>query len=419
MEVSLWKWEVLFIFLFCFRYLRLIVHTISFWLLYRPSPIPKTPRYHSWDVTVVIPTVDPENPSFVNCLRSIIDNAPNKIIIVVPNKEMMESTKAILTSSRLQSDEMPIIVLQTDEANKRKQVACAIPHIATDITVICDDHVFWRSPNFLPTILAPFENENVGAVGTNKRAIRNKKGFTAAAFWNMLGAIYLERQNFDVRATNALDGGVFVLSGRTSAHRTSILKSEEFVTGYLNERFFFGSFGPLNCDDDNFITRYEVRQGWDIKIQHCADGLMETPLGEYPKFISQCLRWVRTTWRSNSASIFTDRTVWYRQPWCVYAVYLTSFVNLALFYDLALVTTFCNTVWNSRWSVYWLIGWIIASKLVKLVPYFLRQPQDIVFFPGYVAFAYFHSLIKLYALLTFWDTTWSGRELDRIETKTK
>ena len=142
--------------------------------------------------------------------------------------------------------------------------------------------IFWRSPKFLPAILAPFEDPRVGAVGTNKRALRMEQGFTAAAFWNMLGAAYLERQNFDVRATNTIDGGVFVISGRTSAHRTSILQSPEFLKGYLNERFFFGLFGPLNCNDDNFITRYETRHGWKIKIQHCPEGLMET-IGHVPQ----------------------------------------------------------------------------------------------------------------------------------------
>ena len=32
--------------------------------------------------------------------------------------------------------------------------------------------------------------------------------------------------------------------------------------------------------------------------------------------------------------------------------------------------------------------------------------------PGYILFGYFHSLIKLYALLTVWNISWSGRELD-------
>lgn len=408
--------NVPFLFLFVFRYLRLIVHIISYWLLYRPTPISRNPRYRPEDVTVIVPTVDPENSDFVGCISSILSHRPKILMIVVPSKEMVQSTEKILITSRLRSKEVPISVLQASQANKRIQVACAIPHVCTAISIVADDHVFWRSRKFLPTILAPFEDPKVGAVGTNKRAIHIENGFTTAAFWNMLGAAYLERQNFDVRATNALDGGVFVNSGRTSAHRTSILQCPVFLKGYLNERFFFGLFGPLNCDDDNYITRYEVRHGWKIKIQHCPDAMMETPLGTYPKFPSQCLRWVRTTWRSNSASLFTDRTVWRQQPWCVYAVYLTSFVNFALFYDSALIYYFCQTIWASASAIACLLVWILISKLMKLIPYFVRHPKDLVFLPVYYVFGYFHSLIKFYALFTFWDVTWSGRELDHINT---
>lgn len=76
----------------------------------------------------------------------------------------------------------------------------------TSITVLCDDHVFWPH-GFLPHILAPFENRNIGSVGTCKRVRRVRQGFNSADFWNFIGALYLERQNFDVTATNQLDGG--------------------------------------------------------------------------------------------------------------------------------------------------------------------------------------------------------------------
>ena len=63
----------------------------------------------------------------------------------------------------------------------------------------------------------------------------------------------------------------------------------------------------------------------------------------------------------------------------------------------------------------WLLAlllWILSSKVVKVAPYFAKHPRDLVHLPGYILFGYFHSLIKLYALLTVWNTSWSGRELD-------
>ncbi|OJJ36068.1 hypothetical protein ASPWEDRAFT_28654 [Aspergillus wentii DTO 134E9] len=402
--------SVIFLCLFVFRYLRLVGHLWSFWVLYKPSPIPKKPSYHPADCSVILPTVDPTNQDFQECITSCLRNGPGEIIIVTVGDALTKLTKETVAPFKNSFPDTQILVETTDMANKRVQVAHGLQFVQTKITVLLDDHVFWPA-RFLRTILAPFEDPKVGVVGTNKRVRRTDTGFNIRSFWNMIGALYLERHNFEIRATNAMDGGVFVISSRTSAHRSEILQDPDFIAGFTNERFFFDLFGPLNADDDNFITRWEVRHGWDIKVQYCDDALIETTLGTYPKFISQCLRWVRTTWRSNSASLFTDRTVWTRQPWCVYAVYITSFVNFALFYDGALVYILLKSQLGNPKSLNYLAAWIFCTKMVKLTPYFLREPQDLVMLPGYFLFAYFHSFIKLYAGLTFGVTAWGGRNL--------
>ncbi|KAH8700621.1 nucleotide-diphospho-sugar transferase [Talaromyces proteolyticus] len=399
-----------FLLLFVFRYLRLVLNTVFSYFIYRPAEVNALPSYTPYNVTAILPTVDPHNKDFIECVRTCLANKPRQLIIVVVGKQVAEDTENIVEQFRRNSS--IITVLFISETSKRKQIVEAIPHITTEITVLLDDHVFWPSPHFLQGVLAAFEDPKVGGVGTNKRVRRTEKGFTFKAFWNLIGAIYLERRNFEARATNAIDGGVSTISGRTSIHRSEILKEKEFIDGFTNERFFFGMFGPLNADDDKFITRYEVRKGWDIKIQDCEDTLVETTLGTYPKYLSQCLRWVRTQWRSNTASLLTDGTVWRRQPWCVYSIYMSSLVNFALLYDTALIYNFLRTTYyQSGVSILYLLVWIFASKVVKLIPYFTREPKDLIFLPGYFAFAYYHSLIKLYALFTFYVIAWGGRNL--------
>lgn len=113
--------------------------------------------------------------------------------------------------------------------------------------------------------------------------------------WNVLGACYLTRHNFEIRSTNAADGGVFVVSGRAMAIRTSVIQDPKFVRRFTNEYFFFGFFGPIAADDDNFITRWVLNKGLKIKIQYTDDTKIETTLGVFPKFPQQCLLWARTT----------------------------------------------------------------------------------------------------------------------------
>ncbi|KAL1838917.1 hypothetical protein VTJ49DRAFT_2048 [Mycothermus thermophilus] len=404
--------------LFAWRYIRFFVNLVAFWC-YTPSPKPKKPLYiPSRDVTCVIPTVDPEGAGFRETLTSCSFNRPAKIIVVTVGDELLGKTQSIVGEFAKKNPDIQYIVERTQVANKRTQVARAVPHIDTDITVLLDDHVYW-GPKFLQTMLYPFQDPRVGLVGTNKRVRRHPGLGLRGSIWNMLGATYLYRHNFEIRATNTVDGGVFVISGRTCGIRTEILKHKEFLPGYTNERFLLGLFGPLNADDDNYVTRFVVRHGWDIKVQYTEDTVMLTDIGvEEPlewKFLGQCRRWVRTTWRSNTASLITDRTVWRRQPYCVYAVYLTSLTNFALFTDGGLLWLFGHSSWcTSSRRLYALALWILLTKTVKVFDYFRRNPRDIPLFPVYVLFAYFHSLIKLYTLFTFYRTDWGGRCLDQL-----
>lgn len=84
--------------------------------------------------------------------------------------------------------------------------------------------------------------------------------------FNMLGALYLERYNFEIRLTNAIDGGVFVILDRSSVYCTEIIKNNRFLDSFTNEKSFFGLFGLLNSDDDNYFIWYLVYNGWNIKI---------------------------------------------------------------------------------------------------------------------------------------------------------
>jgi hypothetical protein len=100
----------------------------------------------------------------------------------------------------------------------------------------------------------------------------------------------LKRHNFEILSTSAIDQGVFVFSGRTAFYRSSLVQDPEFISEFVNERFFFNSFGPIDADDDNYITRYAVREGKDIIIQSGQQGTIETTLGDRQKFLARCMR---------------------------------------------------------------------------------------------------------------------------------
>ncbi len=403
---------------FALRYIRLIVHCIFFWA-YRPAPESLNPLYSEKDVTVILPTVDPHK-YLARCLDSIVANRPSKIFVVTAGRQLEQETRQVV-ADWLDGYREPILdtkvsVTAIAQPNKRRQVAHVIKMVTTRFIVGADDSVVWPSTSFLRSVLDAFEeNPRVGLVGTNKRVFRDFRGSFLEQFWNFIGCIYLARHNFEFRATNAANGGVMVVSGRTLGIRTSIAQRLDFLQGYVDETFLGQLLLP---DDDNYIHRYIVNHNWDIKFQYTEDARVETSLGTFPRFLKQCLRWARTTFRSNPV-LLAGTATWYRHPWTNFATILTGLVNFALFVDpfLVYLLTQSSLYQESRtpWAlVSALIAWILASKLVKLIPHFILYPGDIVFFPGYVLFAYFHSLLKLYALLTAWDVSWSGRQLDQV-----
>ncbi len=402
--------NVAFLAILAFRYTRLFLNCIAYFC-YRPS---RVRDIAITGVAVIVPTVSPDSPGFAETIVSICRNSPAAIIIPTVGQRLATIATDATAVFRRKYPNIVWDVLHVDQANKRRQIATAAHRVNTPLICLVDDGVVW-GPNFLQALANAFEDPQVTLVGTNKRVrttTRNNptRFLPLESIFNFFGSTYLARHNFEIRATNTIDGGVFVVSGRTMGIRTEFFKSEAVMNGYLNER----AFGQLLLpDDDNYLTRQVVKAGLDIKIEYTPSAEVEIVAQfQYPRFFSQCLRWARSTFRSNVTSLCTDAMVWRRHPWSVYAVYFTGLVNFALFNDGAMIYLLSK----SDYSVWLpaLVAWILVSKLIKLVPYFARNPRDLVFFPTYVFFAYLHSFIKLFALITVWSVAWSGRDLDTI-----
>ncbi|KAL6716708.1 hypothetical protein ACLMJK_006276 [Lecanora helva] len=457
-----------FVFLFLFRYIRTVGHIIGNYI-YTPVPINnKTVAPSAEDVTVIVPTVDPLAPTFSACINSILAARPAFVFIVTASRV----SDGDANFERLKRDwqNVPSVqLLECPVMNKRRQLCTALPkpktfpnpvtieinaslslplslfpiapiqtsnhelQVTTPITIFTDDHIFYP-PTLFPSLLAPFSpphGSRVGLVGTSINAKRTIPTFplSLASLTNLLGALYLHRNNHHHRATSALDGGVYVISGRTSAHRTTVVQDPMFLEAFQNEYVSVGpwSWGPMNADDDNFITRWNVEHGWEVRYQDVEGLKVVTTIGDdgvggFQKFVKQNLRWTRTRWRSTARSLFgCERGKGSKtQPWCAYAVKLSWLVSFALLYDAALLRTCYLALrqWHSEepimrfFGMLALIIWILGSKIVKTYGYFEERPDDLIYLPACIVFGYFHSFIKLYALLTFWDVEWGSRPLE-------
>lgn len=396
-----------------FRYLRTIVNSISNWT-FKAIPIPDNPSYNpSKDITVIIPTIDGEGEELCRTLKTVLATQPFEIFIVTidANVKRAERTAATLGSSKIR-------VLSVAKANKRSQMCAAIPKVVTKFTIFADDDVIWPV-TLLPWMLAPFEDEKMGGVGTSQRLIRPKE----MTIWSFLGSLYLERRNFDCSACIHIDGGLPCLSGRTVAYRTCILQDDAFTFGFTHETW--RTF-QLNADDDNFITRWLYTHDWKITMQYHKACEVQTTLEDSPKFLKQCLRWVRSNWRSNLTSMFVERhywryAFWHRiftslsiavrltvnrlTPWTTYAVLQTTLTAWAftdfLIYFLCYKASEELPEETRRVLRITTAVWIfVVAKSIKLYGHWIRYPADLLWLPVSILFGQLHGFIKLEGLMT-------------------
>ncbi|KAK5137479.1 hypothetical protein LTR08_008457 [Meristemomyces frigidus] len=396
-------YKLLFDLFFLYRYTRTVVSCFTF-LFYQPKPVQEKPKYVAQDVTVVVPTTFKSPAELIQCLRCILNCSPAAVYVVTGNNNV-ELVKEICGVERF----LGVQVLGVEKLNKRKQMTRALKEVNTDIVVFADDDVFWPE-RYLDYLLAIFEDDKVGAGGTRQRVRRN----SSPNFWNFLGICYLERRVWNNVRTIAIDGSISTLSGRTAAYRTEILKTEEFFY-YMENDKWLGR--PLNTDDDKCLTRYVYSHDWDIALQFDPRSVIETTLEDNPKYIDQCLRWSRSSWRGNGI-VMMNETYWRSRKhwWGLYVIYLGQFQVPTLLVDGTLFgLLYMSAPENFKAACLCLASWTLFAKTVKLIPHFYRHPQDLIFLPVMYLFTYLHGFIHVYALFTLTKTHWGGQQLDKLE----
>ncbi|KAF2398266.1 hypothetical protein EJ06DRAFT_564566 [Trichodelitschia bisporula] len=391
------------------RYLRVIVHGVTYAFFIKPIPVPNRPTVSAKDVTVVLPTTASDIDALAACMQSILANNPSKLVLVT-STEKLQTVKDMCPVRGIDTEKVQVLGVM--KLNKRSQIMKGLDTVFTDITVFADDDVVWPK-TFLQYLLAAFEDPAVGAAGTKQRIRRVEK----PNLWHFLGVSYIERRNYHTGSLNAIDGSVFsALSGRTSSYRTHILRDKK-----MRNDFLFDTWGgdPLHADDDSWLTRYAYSKGWKIRLQFAEEAMIHTPLEETSKYLDQCLRWARghrlTSFRAMKQSF------WYRShPWSVYAVYTLLWIIPSVVVEVVLACLLYHEVGQDvdKTLVMAMFGiWLLFTKLVKLIPHFSCYPQDLIYVPAAILFGWIHGFINIYALLTLSTTVWGSRDLGEGEKK--
>ncbi|GAB5587386.1 hypothetical protein Unana1_02286 [Umbelopsis nana] len=383
-----------------YRYLMFIVKVLA-WMVYEPIRPLDDPVYTpERDVTIVVPTID-AGEEFVEAAQSWLACNPKEIIIVT--EERMHGPLEELAEK---IDPSRIRVLTVPKANKRLQMVQGIRNTSTDILVFADDDAIWK-PETLKYILACFEDDSIGGVGTSQTVKTVGKHQTV---WEVLAGFRLTVRNIEVAASTHIDGGVCCISGRTATYRTVILKDPAFQEQFIND-LWRGKY-PLNSGDDKFLTRWMVSHGWNTYMQVCSEAELLSTFKTDWRFLKQVLRWTRNTWRSDFRSLFVEKHLWFKHPFVTYTM-IDKFVNpITLLSGPVSVIALCFTAYHlPAWDIILsYLVWLLATRIIKLSPHLFKRPQDIIHVPAFLIFNFYFAIMKIYALFTLNVTGWGTRQ---------
>ena len=141
-------------------------------------------------MTVIIPTIHNAFEELRPSLESILACRPYQLRLVTTADKfdaLEKLTKTLPLPDRIK-------VLCTSMANKRLQVCEALPGVDTRIIIMADDDVTWPS-TLMPWILAPFEDPEVGGVGTCQRVRRERQGSLTSKIFNWEVSSWLASMN--------------------------------------------------------------------------------------------------------------------------------------------------------------------------------------------------------------------------------
>lgn len=434
---------ILFFLIVILRYTR-INNPNRIWRSYRPMRLRcRNKRYTERDVTVILPTTNPDSDSFTESIVTILESRPYAVLVVTVQGPVAVQTQRILEAYRHSYPKTRIGLAATRDTSERVRIAHAVRQVVTHITVLADDSVSWTRAT-LPWLLAPFQDDDkVAIVNIEKRLRRiGEREWSLSSAMNFLACLCFTKRAHDLREASCGRNGTYTLVtsflpspfGRTTAYRTAFLDDEAILARLRNtEKPLSGIWGRYHgkskrrpaeeaddIDIETFLAREAVarRGGAKLVFQSAFCPGRDDPVVEVtpPIATSASLRHLflldaRRTVRNILATLCNLRLL-FRRPKSYFLSLFTALRKVPLVWDWALLWTFshgtlCRYVDGRSGMMHWsqhkflmLCALIVLVKYFRFSSHFARYPYDLVYIPYHVVGGLVHLAIKVWALLT-------------------
>jgi hyaluronan synthase len=347
---------------------------------------------------VVIPVFQEDINTFTHCLKTVIENKPDDILVVIDEREK-GLYEELLKSLSVRYDYAP--------PGKREAVAKGIRLTEGEVVFIVDsDTVF--TTNTIKEMLKPFKDREVGGVTPEQRILDWDKSMTRRI------ADWMEdfRWKISNRAMSA-KGVVGCLPGRAIALRRVAI--EPLLDDFLTE-----TFQGKKCiiGDDRYITSLILKRGYKSVFQSSTKVYTTVP-DSMMKYLKMNLRWARSSQRETvkalpmymkkhyilPLSFLSDIVI----PFVFLGIIVTAVTNIVIHYDPVAVVQ--GTVYDQLWAgaVIGFCGMLLSLGLRHAV-HLVERPKDVLFLPVWVLFMTFVMLpIRMAGFFTMGKQEWMTR----------
>jgi cellulose synthase/poly-beta-1,6-N-acetylglucosamine synthase-like glycosyltransferase len=291
-------------------------------------------------------------------------------------------------------------VLVYEHAGKRSALGVGIREARYEIVVFADSDTFWQ-PGLLDAVQMPFEDPDVGGVGTQQNVYQRE-----TSVWRRIADWLVNLRYYDYVPAMGDKGGVACLSGRTSAYRRSVILP---VVGNLESEFFLGR--RCVAGDDGRLTWLTLSQGYKTVHQSTARALSMFP-DSFSAFVKQRVRWSRNSYRCYLTALWKG---WLWKTPFVTRVTVLQILLTPVTMGITMAYLLFSRLELTALGIALSLGWILVGRGIRGWSHLKRYPRDLILLPLVVLIIIMIALpIKLYAFFTMNKQGWLTRSSDQI-----
>ncbi|GAB1824214.1 glycosyltransferase family 2 protein [Herbidospora sp. RD11066] len=344
-------------------------------------------------VSVVVPSFREDAEILVRCLESWLSQNPGEVIIVVD----IADTECHAKLREVNDPRLRVLIYE--HSGKRSALGVGIRAARGDIVVFADSDTWWE-PGLLDAVQMPFEDPQVGGVGTQQNVFQR-----TTSVWRRIADWLVNLRYYDYVPAMGSRGGVACLSGRTAAYRRSAILP---VVHHLENEFFLGR--RCIAGDDGRLTWLVLASGYKTVHQSSARAISMFP-SSFRAFFKQRIRWSRNSYRCYLTALWKG---WLWKTPLVTKVTVLQILLTPVTMGVTLGYLFFSRLELTPWGIGTCLGWLLIGRGIRGWSHLRRHPQEILLLPLTTLVIIMIALpIKLYAFITMNKQGWLTRKSDQ------